>query len=113
MDLVVPVLETQDEKELSWDGSTERLDIKLKAGYATASNLSISNTNNGEAGLSFFPGYAINLETGQRLCLMIGEDSWLKGDNGDDMLWNPTSNLSTGFLLQETGSMVESIMYML
>jgi hypothetical protein len=93
---VVPVLETQDEEELSWDGATERLDIKLKAGYATASNLSISNTNNGEAGLSFFPGYAINLETGQRLCLMIGEDSWLKGDNGDDMLWNPTSNLSTG-----------------
>ena len=38
--------------------------------------------------------------------------SWLKGDNGDDMLWNPTSNLFTGISLQETGNMEVSIMFM-
>ncbi|HOC16169.1 MAG TPA: T9SS type A sorting domain-containing protein [Bacteroidales bacterium] len=44
-------------------------------------------------GFSWFPGYAINLETGERLNIMFGEDSWLSGHNGRDMLWNPTSTL--------------------
>ncbi len=44
-------------------------------------------------GLSWFPGYAINVETGERLDIIFGEDSWLKSDNGDDMLWNPTSRM--------------------
>ncbi len=46
-----------------------------------------------EKGKSWFPGYAINLETGERLNIMFGEDSWLNGENGSDMLWNPTSNV--------------------
>lgn len=44
-----------------------------------------------DRGRSWFPGYAINLETGERLNIMFGEDSFLKGENGGDMLWNPTS----------------------
>ncbi len=43
-------------------------------------------------GKSWFPGYAINLETGDRLNIMFGEDSHLPAENGADMLWNPTSN---------------------
>ncbi len=43
-------------------------------------------------GMSWFPGYAINLETGERLNIMFGEDSWLVGENGRDMLFNPTSS---------------------
>lgn len=46
-----------------------------------------------EKGKSWFPGYAINLETGERLNIMFGEDSWHPDENGDDMLWNPTSNI--------------------
>lgn len=52
-------------------------------------------------GLSWFPGYAINLETGERLNIAFGEDSYqsssnsLAPNNGDDMMWNPTSNVST------------------
>ncbi|MEI7501389.1 MAG: hypothetical protein WCK84_13200, partial [Bacteroidota bacterium] len=42
-------------------------------------------------GMSWFPGYAINLETGERLNIMFGENSWLVSDNGRDMIWNPTS----------------------
>ena len=43
-------------------------------------------------GYSWFPGYAINLETGERLNIAFGEDSYLSSDNGNDMAWNPTSN---------------------
>ncbi|MCB0805180.1 MAG: hypothetical protein KDC05_05225 [Bacteroidales bacterium] len=44
-------------------------------------------------GMGWFPGYAINLETGERLNLMFGEDSWLVDENGRDMLFNPTSTI--------------------
>jgi hypothetical protein len=44
-------------------------------------------------GFGWFPGYAINLETGERLNIMFGEDSWLSGHNGRDMIFNPTSTL--------------------
>ncbi len=43
-----------------------------------------------ESGMGWFPGYAINLETGERLNIMYGEDSWLVGQNGRDMMFNPT-----------------------
>ncbi len=51
------------------------------------------NPIEGELGMSWFPGYAINVNTGQRLNLAFAENSWLTGDNGDDMLWNPTSTM--------------------
>jgi hypothetical protein len=44
-------------------------------------------------GMSWFPGYAINHETGSRLNIMFGENSWLVGENGRDMIWNPTGNI--------------------
>jgi hypothetical protein len=57
------------------------------------------NLENGElvvdstsTGWSYFPGYAYNVETGNRLNLVMGENSWLKSENGDDMLFNPTGN---------------------
>jgi len=43
-------------------------------------------------GMSWFPGYAVNLETGERMNIVFGEDSWLSADNGRDMLFNPTSS---------------------
>jgi len=46
-------------------------------------------------GMGWFPGYAINIETGERLNIVFGEDSWLSGENGRDMKWNPTENLIT------------------
>lgn len=42
-----------------------------------------------QTGLSWFPGYAINLETGERLNIAFGEDSYQINNNGDDMMWNP------------------------
>jgi hypothetical protein len=45
-----------------------------------------------DRGMGWFPGYAINLETGERLNMAFGEDSYQKENNGNDMIWNPTSN---------------------
>lgn len=65
----------------------------------TNDNLTDEDASNyiGATGMSWFPGYAIDVETGERLNIVFGEDSWLVGDNGNDMLWNPTSNLGTGY----------------
>ncbi|MGV3611991.1 MAG: T9SS type A sorting domain-containing protein [Fluviicola sp.] len=41
-------------------------------------------------GMSWFPGYAIDLETGARLHMAFGENSFLGGDKGADMRWNPS-----------------------
>ena len=48
-------------------------------------------------GMGWFPGYAINLETGERLNMAFGEDSYQKENNGNDMIWNPTSNMNTPY----------------
>ena len=44
-------------------------------------------------GMGWFPGYAINLETGERLNIMFAENSWLVAENGRDMIWNPTTHI--------------------
>ena len=43
-------------------------------------------------GMGWFPGYAIDVNTGARLNMVFSENSWLLGENGADMIWNPTSN---------------------
>lgn len=45
-------------------------------------------------GMGWFPGYAINIETGERLNMAFGEDSYNYTDNGNDMIWNPTATLN-------------------
>ncbi|MBI2258594.1 MAG: T9SS C-terminal target domain-containing protein [Flavobacteriia bacterium] len=44
-------------------------------------------------GMGWFPGYAIDVETGVRLNMAFGENSFLGEENGSDMLWNPTENM--------------------
>ena len=46
-------------------------------------------------GLGWFPGYAIDVESGERLNIIFSEDSWQTSENGNDMLWNPTGKLTT------------------
>lgn len=48
---------------------------------------------NDSMGRSWFPGYAVNQETGERLNVFFGEDSYLQSDRGGDMIWNPTNTL--------------------
>ena len=47
-------------------------------------------------GMGWFPGYAINVTTGERLNIMFGEDSRYVQYNGRDMLWNPTEDVMDG-----------------
>lgn len=47
----------------------------------------------GVNGISYFPGYAINIETGQRLEMAFGEASDEHDQNGSDMIWNPSSQI--------------------
>jgi hypothetical protein len=44
-------------------------------------------------GMGWFPGYAIDIETGGRLNMAFGESSCLPSQNGSDMKFNPTSEL--------------------
>ncbi|MBK6610508.1 MAG: hypothetical protein IPI59_01520 [Sphingobacteriales bacterium] len=44
-------------------------------------------------GYSWFPGYAINHDTGERLNLIFSENSFFISDNGKDMIWNPSTTL--------------------
>jgi hypothetical protein len=86
-----PVLETQDDPLLAV-GNAEKL--KLRKSQSVDKNGSPDGTG---TGMGWFPGYAISLETGERLNMAFGEDSWLVNENGADMKWNPTSNFSSGF----------------
>lgn len=55
-------------------------------------------------GMSYFPGYALNLETGERMNIMFAENSFYGSDNGKDMLWNPTSvTTQTGSFASRAG----------
>ncbi len=47
------------------------------------------NTNT--RGFGWFPGYAINIETGERLNIMFSENSLDTLNNGNDMIFNPTN----------------------
>jgi len=43
------------------------------------------------SGMSWFPGYAINVDTGERLNIIFGENSFFSANNGRDMRFNPTN----------------------
>jgi len=45
-------------------------------------------------GLGWFPGYAVDIESGARLHIAFGENSSLVLDNGADMVWNPSDRLT-------------------
>ncbi len=90
----VPVFELSDLPQNA-EGNTEKFQLR--------SDLTLNKTANGDLvqvalddndptnrGWSYFPGYAINVETGRRLCMAFGENSNLKNENGDDMIWNPS-----------------------
>jgi len=98
----VPVLESQDESSLSWDGNTDKMTVKMKPSldkYGNPTNNPSSSSNNPDdanyisgEGMSWFPGYAIDIQTGERLNMAFSEDSWLGNENGNDMIFNPTKN---------------------
>jgi len=103
-----PVLEMQSVYELAQDedgddGSNTRPEkltlrhhpsVDKNGRYAGQSGY--EGPGNQPMGMGWFPGYAIDVGTGERLNMAFGEDSWLGADNGDDMLWNPSPNIYGG-----------------
>jgi hypothetical protein len=92
------VLESQDDPTFAVGGAS-KLDLRASESVGKDGTPDGSGT-----GMGWFPGYAINKETGQRLNIMFAEDSWLASDNGNDMIWNPTSRIQTQLPTWANGS---------
>tara|TARA_B100000902_G_scaffold365033_1_gene385615 strand:+ start:77687 stop:81922 length:4236 start_codon:yes stop_codon:yes gene_type:complete len=84
------VVEASDDPNLS-EGNMTKLGLRSKPSVDKNGN----PDNSGTFGMGWFPGYAIDLESGERLNVIFSEDSWLAGENGRDLKWNPTSNFIT------------------
>ena len=84
------VVEAQDDDLLSVGGQT-KMGLRLTPSINKYQDLA----NDGTMGMSWFPGYAINVETGERLNIVFAEDSYLSEDNGRDLIWNPSSHVVT------------------
>ena len=81
-------------------GRNPNLSVGQAAAGAMRKSPSVDKFGNPDGtgtGMSWFPGYAVDLESGARLYMAFGENSFL--ENGADMIWNPTdkfvSNVGT------------------
>ncbi|MCB9361114.1 MAG: T9SS C-terminal target domain-containing protein [Flavobacteriales bacterium] len=68
----------------------KRSRLSVKKDFITPDN-SVDAYGNPSTGMSWFPGYAVNIETGERLNIAFAEDSGLPNHNGRDMKMNPSS----------------------
>lgn len=80
-----PVFEMQENSSLAVGNAAK---MELRQSPSVDKNGIDDGSGNG---MGWFPGYAINVETGERLNIGFGEDSYLTSENGADMLFNPTS----------------------
>ncbi|MBM3184919.1 MAG: T9SS C-terminal target domain-containing protein, partial [Bacteroidetes bacterium] len=77
-------------------GRNTALNIGQAASGAMRKSPSVDKNGNPDGtgtGMGWFPGYAVDLESGARLYMAFGENSFLGGENGADMVWNPTDRL--------------------
>jgi hypothetical protein len=86
----VCVVEAQDDESLSI-GNQKKMGLRQSPSVDKYGN----NDESGTMGMGWFPGYALDIETGERLNIIFSEDSWQTSENGNDMQWNPTSTLLT------------------
>ncbi len=94
------VIEEQEDSTLS-ENHASKFYLRRHKGWDLAQTISgdgmpVYTDDAKEAGKSWFPGYAID-QSGKRLNIVFGEDSYLATDNGKDMLWNPTATIFNQF----------------
>lgn len=84
-----PVFEMCDDANQSL-GGVEPMSLR------SSPSIDVDGNTIGGTGMSYFPGYAIDVNTGKRLNMAFGENSGLYtgADNGRDMMWNPTSTFA-------------------
>ena len=87
--------------------------------YSRNKDMSIDSSSRG---MSWFPGYAYDVETGQRLNIFFGENSFYDGtvlqenlnpgsNTGNDMIFNPTSTRRSGpFSIDEGVQYLSSVL---
>ena len=110
-----PVIEMGMDKNLN-EGGAERFYLRkhesVNQDGKTCSELGVNPNPNdpnnpafiAENGMGWFPGYVIDVETGTRLNVAFGEDSYLADMNGRDMVFNPaklqkaTAEDNTGYM---------------
>jgi hypothetical protein len=76
-------------------GRTAGLNVGAAVPGGVRKSPSVDKNGNADGtgtGMGWFPGYAVDLESGARLYMAFGENSFLGGENGADMVWNPTSS---------------------
>ncbi len=97
------VLEQEADATLS-EGGAARLALRahasvdkngLSAGQPGCNESEATLDGAQPTGAGWFPGYAIDVETGERLNMGFGENSFWGGDIGRDMKWNPNDQLIT------------------
>jgi hypothetical protein len=84
----VPVIELGRDANLTYGSAKPG---EMRKSPSVDKNGNPDGTGNG---MSWFPGYAIDLETGARLHLAFGENSYMTQDGGRDMIWNPSSRIT-------------------
>jgi hypothetical protein len=89
------IVEAQDDQTLSI-GQQEKMGLRKSPSVGKDGQPDASGT----IGMGWFPGYAIDIETGERLNIIFAEDSWQTSENGTDMIWNPTAKIATEALPQ-------------
>ena len=93
------VVEQQEDSMLS-QGKASKFFLRRHAGWnmdIDANGNPVYSESASDNGMSWFPGYAVDQLTGKRLNIVFGEDSYLGSDNGNDMLWNPSSNVTSPY----------------
>lgn len=96
-----PVIELNDDENTSLNNGKPGMLRQSPSVDKEGNQLGDSGYNAAEAnpngdtpiGMGWFPGYAIDVETGRRLNMAYCENSTLVDDNGTDMIWNPTDRL--------------------
>lgn len=86
----VPVIELGRQSSLNVGGAQPGV---LRKSQSVDKN---GNPDGTGTGMGWFPGYAVDLESGARLYMAFGENSFLGGENGADMIWNPTERIVDG-----------------
>jgi hypothetical protein len=86
--------------ELETEGGARN--IELRKGQSVGKDGQPDDSDPSTTGMGYFPGYAIDQETGERLNIFFGENSTYHPGgfaaeeyqaNGRDMIWNPTSEI--------------------
>ncbi len=81
-----PVVELQSDP-LEAQGQAKKFQLRKSLSVDKEGNP--INDPDHKYGMGWFPGYVINVETGERLNIFFGEDSRYGQYNGRDMMWNP------------------------